>query len=229
MNRSACARTCFASAISTIGLCVLPAEAGVLLVDSFETAQTSWFTSGPGIIGDRWKYEDGHGMDTVLSNSFSITGDGLASIDLAATSLPTSGTFRHIDWVLNYQNFPAPINIDGSARITISGHGYGSAFGTETPISYPSWVRVQAIADGFFLNGGQWMTSAASEIGNIYFDISGIASISTLRFSFSVLADGGSASFQYDIDQITISSIPAPAAAPLLALAGLTARGRRRK
>jgi hypothetical protein len=198
-------------------------------VDSFTTAQTDWLTTGSGHLGERWKYHDSYGNDPIVRNTLDILGDGRANIDLAASSPTNSGQFRYIVWRLTYQNF-APINVNGGAQITLRGHGNAAAFGTNTPVSYPSRVQINALVDGGFqLNGGVAVSNQSGNLGDITFDLSGVSSFSFLRLEFSVLADGGDASLQYELDEITISPIPAPAAAPLLALAGLTTRGRRRK
>jgi hypothetical protein len=219
-----------ALSLTTCAFCLSTvAQAGVLVVDSFTTAQTDWFTTGSGHLGERWKWNESYGNDPIVRNTLDILGDGRANIDLAASSPTNSGQFRYVVWRLTYQNF-APISVDGGAQITLRGNGTAAAFGTDTPVSNPSRFQISAFVDGGFqLNGGVAVSSQSGTLGNITFDLSGVSSLSFLRLEFSVLADGGDASLQYELDEITISPIPGPATAPLLALAGLTARGRRRK
>ena len=213
-------RLAAALAVASFAIATCP-TASAFVVDSFDTPEQH--------LGTRRTNLDSVGSGTVITNSLIIAGDGTARIDLAATSSPTSNTFRYLSAHIFYDLYPSPINIAEEARLTLRGSGFGSAFGSsEIPSAGSSMVAIWADIGGGWVKG-QSLVSASSAIGDISFDIAGGTSINNLHFIFTIDSRGGDASLHYDLDEISISPVPAPSAAPLLALAALSARGRRRK
>jgi MYXO-CTERM domain-containing protein len=170
------------------------------------------------------------GGGETTTNRLSIVGEGVAQLDVAATSSPASadtGDWKAILWHLTYQAFPTPIENWQGGTLTIRGSGFASAFGSAEYGA--SLIRI-AVDFGGVWTQGLSMSSEAKALGDIIINLpAAVSAVDYIGLVFQVQAFGGDAALQYDIDQIVIAPIPAPAAAPLLALAGLTARGRRRK
>jgi hypothetical protein len=223
-------------------ICVMLGSAGTsafadYVLDSFLTPQTGVVTVGEGHYGERLTsaYVNPNNQIGVSQCSVTIDGSGTARIQLAAQS---SGTATASITYLIPIDFPMAevtgINITGSGVVSASGASPGGAssvvrYGYRLQSVYPPPLA--------FYSRENSVREATMALGDLSFSLSndwqgpfGPTAVNSLTIYFEIHAFVGLASTDYQIDEITLTSIavPTPAAAPLLALAGLLGNRRRR-
>jgi len=252
MNRSRSAATAVVAACISIGAVCSRLHADIVL-DDFTTPIGAGTTQTFG----EWGYQtwnapsvSGAGVLGTRTLSSRVWGNGLPYSPLATltTNSPTTARLQTSAGVSGWNNV-------GYTRLDI---GYGN-FGTldlRSPQMTELLIRGNGTFSNW--RGGSsvsvFMTdSTGSQVGYSHFlhdgnaganvsltdiriplagfdigadfNLAAVTSV-TIRFNAYISGDGW-ASSDYEIDSLSI--IPAPAAAPLLALAGLTARSRRRR
>jgi hypothetical protein len=229
-------RHCTAVAIAiAINPVISPlALAEIVTVDDFRThAEGDERSSGHGILGERRvPYADALPWQPwgigAFGNSLTI-GDGVASIHHWIDAAPAKwnpyghnypgGGFIHQE--VQYNNFGtmrltnSTLNIYGQSSVSTSGSGIVRC-----------WMLIEGMGGATYLNLGASTQGWQFGLG----DASHLSAVTSIKLVAENYAeDGGSAHLSLSLTGIEISLVPAPATAPLLALAGLTARGRRRK
>jgi hypothetical protein len=223
MNRSRSAVSCAALVVL---LAATRTEAAPNLVATIDDFQTSSSGSGQGILGTRTVLFDSVvSPSTTWSQSLDI-GGGMAASRLQVS---TASQFPNDGWlstILMYTGFGtvdltnAVVKIKGQVSQSVSGGGITSLFlavdSDSTSAELPLEVTTSL--------SHEWLLDFSS------FNYQDLSTINRFRlFARAYCAGGGTAELTYHLTQFEIVAVPAPAAAPLLALAGLTARSRRRR
>jgi hypothetical protein len=216
------------------------AQASVVTsVDSFETVMSSppatdWGVfaigtpqTGTDILGTRqvstiayWQATPIHEISIVGS------GDGEAVITTRGDG-HGSGARVQLRGTISYRNFGV-LNLSAPGQtIRMAGSGVYGHLGAATVIS----VTISSTTGS---SVAEVLLSESSALGNIDFDTSSLVGTADLAnvsgIDLTVRSDCGINAYfslEYRMNQLLV--LPCPSTAPLLALAGLTARGRRRR
>jgi hypothetical protein len=171
---------------------------------------------------------------TVASGSLNLTG--------GCTSFSTYQSMENV-FRLTYGT-AAAVDLSALTSINLSGAVTDAYRISGNPGSFA--VRVKLMTTTGWKQWGKSYLSIGGALGNLSFaptdapytpyTLSGtlnLAEVTGIEVEFELWHTPTSGSysprFGYRLDEISLSTIPAPPVAPLLALAGLTARGRRRK